>query len=40
LLRPLEAMSENQAREVALVILRYSRRLEEALDEVELDKAQ
>jgi hypothetical protein len=38
LLRPLEAMPEAQAREVALTILRYSRRLEEALNEVELDR--
>jgi hypothetical protein len=34
----LEAMPEHQAREVARTILQYSRRLEEALDEVELDK--
>ena len=40
LLKPLEAMPEHQAREVALTILRYSRRLEEALgeDAVELDR--
>jgi hypothetical protein len=38
LLRPLEAMPESQAREVARTILQYSRRLEEALNEVELDR--
>jgi hypothetical protein len=40
LLKPLEGMSEYQAREVAQTILRYSRRLEEALgkDAVELDR--
>jgi hypothetical protein len=38
-LRPLEAMPESQAREVARTILQYSRRLEEALgDAVELDR--
>jgi hypothetical protein len=39
-LKPLEGMSEHQAREVALTILKYSRRLEEALNEVELDRTQ
>ena len=38
LLRPLEAMPEEKAREVARVILTYSRRLEAALDGVELDR--
>jgi hypothetical protein len=38
LLKPLEAMPETQAREAARVILQYSQRLREALDEVELDK--
>jgi len=32
-LRPLEAMPEHQAREVARTILQYSRRLEEALED-------
>jgi hypothetical protein len=42
LLRPLETMPESQAREVALMIVKYSRKLEEALgeDAVGLDKAQ
>jgi hypothetical protein len=34
----LEAMPESQAREVARTILQYSRRLEEALNEMELDR--
>jgi hypothetical protein len=40
LLRPLEGMPEHQAREVALMILKYSQRLEEALqgNAVELDR--
>jgi len=40
LLKPLETMPEEKAREVARVILRYSRRLEAVLDGLELDRPQ
>jgi hypothetical protein len=39
-LKLLEGMPEEKAREAARTILQYCRRLEETLNEVELDRAQ